>query len=176
MKTVIVVPAACSGILRLRAARLGSESQPQILAARVDDQTPFDYLLGRATSENLAQMTADGGSERPPLGTVSLFTPALEPTPATYGRVDESATAAVNRLKPQLKLLLANKVLKALTTTVSDLFVSGEIFAGGSGVSVPISGSLSSGDRLTSTDVRPFKAGEDIQIRWRTKPKTRRFI
>ena len=144
---------------------LGAQDRPQISAARVDGQTSFDYLLGRVTPENIDRLTVEAGTDRPPLGTISLFTPALEPTPATYGRVDESVSAAVNRLKPQLKLLLANKVLKALTATVSGLPVSGEIFADASGTSVPIAGSLSAGrDRPVSTNAA-FKAGEDIQIR-----------
>ena len=143
------------------AEALVSGGQSQISPAAVNTQTTFDYLLGRVTSKNVEQI-AMGGEVSPPLGTIALFTPALEPIPGTYGRVDETATAAVNRLKSQMKLLLANKLLKALATTSSSLSISGEIFAP-SGVTVPIANAAL--NRSVTATVEPFKAGEDIQIR-----------
>ena len=145
---------------------MSSGGRSQIVASAVDQQTTFDYILGRVTPESVDQITVASEEEIPPIGTVSLFTPAMEPTGATHGRVDETATSAVNRLKPQLKLLLANKVIKALTAAPSGLSVSGEIFST-DGVSVPIAGSDINSRSLSqgATSTRPFKAGQDIKIR-----------
>ena len=145
------------------AEAFGSGSQARISSAPVDSQTAFDYLLGRVTADNIEQLSIEG-IEPPPVGSISLFTPALEPILSSYGRVDETATSAVNRLKPQMKLLLANKVLKAIAPAASSLSISGEIFAE-SGVSVPIDSSSVGLTRSMSETVEPFSAGENIKIR-----------
>ncbi len=141
-----------------------SSGRSQLAVAAVDGETAFDYLFGRMTEAYQAELSADGYTDLPPVGTLSLFSPSLDPTPASYGRVDETVTSAVNRLKPQLKLLLVNKVLKALSNTSSSLAVSGEIFTVGGGPSVPLSGSEVSGRSLTA-DVNPFVAGSKLRIR-----------
>ncbi|MGB3786576.1 MAG: caspase family protein [Phormidesmis sp.] len=136
----------------------------QIAVAAVDGETAFDYLFGRMSEAYYAELSADGYTDLPPVNTISLFSPALDPTPASYGRVDETVTSAVNRLKPQLKLLLVNKVLKALSNTSSSLPVSGEIFTVGGGPSVPLSGSEASA-RSLATDIEPFVAGSKLRVR-----------
>ncbi|MBE9062842.1 DUF4384 domain-containing protein, partial [cf. Phormidesmis sp. LEGE 11477] len=142
-----------------------SSGRSQLEVAAVDGTTPFDYIFGRMTEDYRAELTAEGYVETlPPANTISLFSPAMEPTPASYGRIDETVTSAVNRLKPQLKLLLVNKVLNALSNTSSSLAVSGEIFTVGGGPSLPLSGS-EEGSRSLTTDISPFGAGSQLRIR-----------
>lgn len=148
---------------------LTSNGRSQITASPVDQQTTFDYILGRVTPASVEELTVMDAEEIPPVGTISLFTSAMEPTLTSYGRIDEQATAAVNRLKPQLKLSLANKVLKALTASASSIDISGSIFTD-DGTSVPITGSSPAQNLRCLPDcsvrvaARPFRAGEDIKI------------
>ena len=142
-----------------------SSGRSQLAVAAVDGTTPFDYIFGRMTEEYRAELIAEGREETlPPAMTLSLFSPAMEPTPASYGRIDETISSAVNRLKPQLKLLLVNKVLNALSNTASSLPVSGEIFTVGEGPSLPLSGSKED-LRSSAASVEPFRAGSQLRIR-----------
>ncbi len=155
----------------LNAALVSEQTgQSRIIAAPVDQATNFDYLIGRMTEGYAQRFAGDYDDvELPPIGAIALFTPALAPIPASYGRVGEAVPAAVNRLKPRLKVLLANQVLASLASTSSELPVEGEIFsASGSGPTVPIAQqgaqSRELGQNVTSS-IEPFRAGEDIKIR-----------
>ncbi len=141
-----------------------TSGRSQLLVTAVDGDTALDYIFGRMTAEYEAELSADGYTDLPPVNTLSLFSPSLNPTPDSYGRVDETVASAVNRLKPQLKLLLVNKVLKGLSQTSSSLDVSGEIFTVGGGPSLPLSGSEDESRSLTA-DVKPFVAGSKLRIR-----------
>ncbi|MEO0395253.1 MAG: caspase family protein [Cyanobacteria bacterium P01_A01_bin.137] len=121
--------------------------------------TAFDFLIGRMTDANRQQLQQELGGELPPVGAIALFRPSnLEPVPTSHGQVNESATAAVNRLKPRLKRLLAAIILKSLASTSSELGVSGEIFAV-NGPSLPIAGSNA------AISAQPFRANEELKIR-----------
>ncbi|MEO1592567.1 MAG: caspase family protein [Cyanobacteria bacterium J06632_22] len=141
--------------------------QSRITAAPTNDETTFDYLIGRVTETYIQETVKDYDVEEvPPIGTISLFFPSLEPVPGTYGRVDETAAQAVSRLKPKLKLLLANKVLSSIATTTTELPVSGEIFAAsGTGPTVPIALGGEAVGRSVTSSIEPFSAGEEIKIR-----------
>ena len=133
--------------------------QPQITPIRIDQTTSFDYLLGRMTAENSQQLTADGFTDLPPIGSTLLFTPLLEPLAATSGLADESISTAISRLRPKLKVLLANKVLKALSATHSNLSISGEVYAeADESRAIPI-------ETTTTGSVTPFRSGERLRIR-----------
>lgn len=127
--------------------------------------TAFDFLIGRMTAANAQQLRQelDSTIEFPPVGRIALFRPSnLEPVPASYGRVNESATAAVSRLRPRLKRLLASLVLKSLASTSSALQVSGEIFSvSGNRPPLPI---VERGNRAFST-TQSFRANEELKIR-----------
>ncbi|MEO1506333.1 MAG: caspase family protein [Cyanobacteria bacterium J06633_23] len=123
--------------------------------------TAFDFLIGRMTDANRQQLQQELGGELPPVGAIALFRPSnLEPVPASHGQVNESATAAVNRLKPRLKRLLAAIILKSLASTSSELGVSGEIFAV-NGPSLPIAARGSN----VAISAQPFRANEELKIR-----------
>lgn len=123
--------------------------------------TAFDFLIGRMTDANRQQLQQELDGELPPVGAVALFRPSnLEPVAASHGRVNESATAAVSRLKPRLKRLLAAIILKSLAATSSELGVSGEIFAV-NGPSLPIAAQGSH----VAISTQPFRANEELKIR-----------
>lgn len=149
--------------------------QRRVVASLANQESSLDYLLGRMT-ESYAQPRAAiasnsdrGDIDMPPIGTVALFTPALEPVPNSHGRVDEPVSDAINRLKPKLKALLAMKVLSSLAATTSVLPVEGEIFStSGNGSVVPlggVSGQDTGRGEAVSVSISPFKAGDDIKIR-----------
>jgi hypothetical protein len=73
------------------------------------------YLLGRITQENRQfQKNAETPdlTSVPDIGSVGLFTPALELIPGSFGASGESIEAAVARLTPKFKSLLAAHIAK----------------------------------------------------------------
>ena len=135
--------------------------QPQIAAARIDQQQAFDYVLGRMTTENTEQLRADGFDDLPSVGAIALFTRSLVPIPGSSGLAGESVTTAVNRLQGKLKSLLVTKVLKALSVSSSGLSVTGKIFAeSNANRSVPLDGKSES-----AVGSAPFQSGEKLKIR-----------
>jgi hypothetical protein len=141
-----------------------SVNRLEVVDVDPDDSVSLDYILGKATEDLLAQLTEAGETDLPPIGTIGLFTPALSPVTNTFGRVNESAIAAVSRLRPQFRLFLVGQVLNGIATTSSNLNIQGNVFAA-SGASVPISG-RQSGNPFQSPSVaaQPFRTGEAIQI------------
>jgi hypothetical protein len=136
----------------------------------VDGQSPVDYILGRLTEDYQRQLAITGEDNLPPLGSFGLFTPVLTPVSSSFGRVGESATAAINRLKPKLKLLLAGKILQGLAAPSSDLQITGEIFAAsGQGPRIQIAsrGAREGGAAIQTiaTASQPFPVGEAIQFK-----------
>jgi hypothetical protein len=136
----------------------------------VDGQSPVDYILGRLTEDYQRQLATTGEDNLPPLGSFGLFTPVLTPVSSSFGRVGESATAAINRLKPKLKLLLAGKILQGLASPSSDLQITGEIFAAsGQGPRIQIAsrGAREGGAAIQTiaTASQPFPVGEAIQFK-----------
>ena len=154
----------------LQTALLSQESVSRIEVLPVDQRTPVDYILGRLTEDYQRQLTAAGEDNLPPLGSLGIFTPVLKPVRGSFGRVGESATAAINRLKPKLKLLLAGKILQGLAAPSSDLQITGEIFAAsGQGPRIQIASrgvrERGAGIQTIATASQPFRAGEAIQFK-----------
>ncbi len=141
-----------------------SVNRLEVVDVDPDDPISLDYILGKATEALLAQLTEAGETDLPPINTIGLFTPALSPVFNTFGRVNESAIAAVSRLRPQFRLFLVGQVLNGIATTSSNLNIQGNVFAA-SGASVPISG-RQSGNPFQSPSVatQTFRTGEAIQI------------
>jgi hypothetical protein len=129
----------------------------------------IDYILGRMTEAYQQQLTAEGETDLPPVGSTGLFTPTLAPLKSSFHRVDEPIRSAVNRLRPNFRLLLIGHVLQDIASTESTLNVTGEVFsASGAGAVVPISsrGAQAEGSviRTVSVDAQPFPAGDAIQV------------
>ncbi|MBE9079881.1 caspase family protein [Romeria aff. gracilis LEGE 07310] len=155
----------------LNAALVSEQTgQSRIAASPVDQETAFDYLIGRMTPDYAQQIAEDYDNvEVPPVGRILLFTPTLELVAESFGQVDESVRGAVVRLKARLKALLANKLLASLAGTTTELRVEGEIFsANRNGARLPFGqpqGQSRELSRTLTSTIEPFQSGENIQIR-----------
>lgn len=90
----------------------------------VDGSQNPHYLLGRMTEQALAIATAEAVHDVGELGSIGLFTPGLVALRASFGEPDEPIAAAIQRLNPTLKLLLAGQVLRSvLNSDTSNLNV-----------------------------------------------------
>jgi len=105
------------------------ETVQRIRPVRVDPQTSVDFVLAQVTDELRRQVDPVSLGDLPGNGAIALFSPTLAFISRTDGSSGESVTAAVNRLIPRFKTLLAAKVLRAIADTSSDLQISGEVFA-----------------------------------------------
>jgi Caspase domain/Domain of unknown function (DUF4384) len=86
-------------------------------------QGEVDYILGRMTAayRSLGRSTPSS----PPVDSVGLFHPGLDPVPGSFGAAGEAATAAVTRLQAKLKSLLAARIVRlTLNTNASRLKVA----------------------------------------------------
>ncbi|GET38924.1 caspase family protein [Microseira wollei] len=133
-------------------------------------KAPLDCILGRMTEAYQQQLTEAEETDLPPLNTIGLFTTSLSPLRFSFGRINESATAAANRLKPQFRLLLVGKVLESIASTTSELQVVGEIFsASGVGSPVPLASRGAENQRSILQSIvlgaEPFASGDAIQIK-----------
>jgi hypothetical protein len=120
------------------------------------------------------------GENIPPVGVVALFTPTLAFIPRSDGSIGEEIGAAVNRLQPRFRSLLAGKVLRAIASTSSDLKITGEIFSeSGPGPRIQISsrGIQQTGSFMpTTTSSQSFNAGQAIQIRIDNRDEKRLYL
>ncbi|MGK7889376.1 MAG: caspase family protein [Leptolyngbyaceae cyanobacterium] len=113
----------------LRSTTQAGQTIQRIRPVRVNSQTSVDYILAQVTDDLRQRVTPASLDDLPSDGVMALFTPTLGFIDRTDGRSGESVTAAVNRLNPRFKTLLAAKVLRAIANTSSDLQISGEVFA-----------------------------------------------
>lgn len=87
-------------------------------------EVSLDYVLGRFTAATRPQSRSIEVATPPVVNSIGLFTPDLMPVPQTFLAAGESAQAAVARLQPRLKMLLAGKMLASLVNnSVSSLNV-----------------------------------------------------
>ncbi len=85
-------------------------------------QGEVDYLLGRVTE---AARQNWQGAGKPAIGSVGLFSQALEPVPGSFGGAGEGVEAAIQRLQAKLRSLLAARIVRTtLNTSTSRLQVS----------------------------------------------------
>lgn len=152
--------------LRLLPEALRSAGRSQLVATRVDGQTPVDYILGRMTEEMRSQLQESEFPETqiPAVGTVLLFNSVLEPISKTGGDVGESVEAAIAHLTLRFKSLLVSKVLSAMSNIKSNMPIAGNVFAESNrSRSVAIeAGAVPSGSPV---ETEAFEAGEYVQIR-----------
>jgi hypothetical protein len=83
------------------------------------------YILGRFTEVSRKQaLGSKSGGALPPIGSLGLFSAGGDLIPASFGPANEAISAAIVRLKPKLKALLAARIFKlALNTDSSRLNV-----------------------------------------------------
>jgi hypothetical protein len=131
----------------------------------VEQRSNMDYLFGRMTEAYRQELADRGATELPPVGSLGLFnSDRSEVVSGSFGRAGEPTSAAVNRLQPKLKLLLVSQVLRAITSTNSDLQVAGEIFT--SNARVPLINARNQAAMQVNTmATRQFRTGEEIQFK-----------
>lgn len=149
----------------------------RVVAEPVTPQTDVAYIFARNTEAVRQLLVEAGSSEQPPLGTLALFAPDFSSVVAdSPGRVDETVTAAANRLSSRLRSLLVANTLQDLASISSAFNVSGDLFTEGSrGNSVPIAGQragsrsagINENFQPTTVAATPFQAGEVVNLRIR---------
>jgi hypothetical protein len=103
----------------------------RIQVVEVNPSTPMNYLFGRLTEDYQQQLSDDGLTELPPVSSLGLFSPDRSGLLFdTFGRIGEPVVAAISRLRPRFKLLLANQVL-------------GQLLEGGSGSPLQVTATVS---------------------------------
>ncbi len=76
------------------------------------EQTNFHYILGRISPIYHQQLQQLKVKKLPEVGSIALFSPALDLVPDSAGIAGEKVTDAVERLRPKLKSLLAARLVK----------------------------------------------------------------
>lgn len=72
----------------------------------------IDYILGRITAGDRETVQQPQGTKLPSVGSIGLFLPGGVLISNTFGESDETLTAAVSRLQPKFKSLLATRLVK----------------------------------------------------------------
>lgn len=98
----------------LGTARSQLSSLNRVEPVAVDSNQSPHYLLGRMTEQGLEIAAAAAVRDVGELGSIGLFTPGLAAIRNSFGEPEEPITAAIQRLNPTLKLLLAGQVLRSL--------------------------------------------------------------
>ncbi|MGB7444719.1 MAG: caspase family protein [Coleofasciculaceae cyanobacterium] len=83
-------------------AQSGNEPYPQ----------QVHYILSRMTSAYQKQLQEQNAREIPPEGSIGLFSQSLELMPKSFAQPGETIEAAISRLRPKFKSLLAARVVK----------------------------------------------------------------
>jgi hypothetical protein len=76
------------------------------------EQSEIEYSLGRITATDRQSLQAVQGVECPEVGGIGLFLPRRVPVPGSFGSSSETVTAAVRRLQPKFKSLLATRIVQ----------------------------------------------------------------
>jgi hypothetical protein len=85
----------------------------QRIEAKSVGQENLQYIFGRMTEARYKELRVKKVSPLPEVGSFGLFLPSLEQIVVnSFGNADESVSAAVERLQPKLKSLLAARIVK----------------------------------------------------------------
>ncbi|MBD2110323.1 MULTISPECIES: caspase family protein [Cyanophyceae] len=98
----------------LETARSQLATFNRIQPVAIDSGQSPHYLLGRMTEQGLAIAATEAVQNVGQLGSVGLFTPGLSAIRDSFGEPNEPIAAAIQRLNPTLKLLLAGQVLRSV--------------------------------------------------------------
>jgi hypothetical protein len=78
-------------------------------------QQEVQYIFGQMTTTQHQQLQKKGVANLPQVGSFGLFLPSQDQIiPDSFGKTGESVTAAVKRLQPKFKSLLAARVVKQI--------------------------------------------------------------
>lgn len=170
LSTERVAAEAALGTALGTTATTSGQTINRITVLPVDQQANVEFVLARTSETMQADLRSAGVMTLPPIGSVGLYSADLSGLVAnTAGPVNESASAAVNRLRPRFRALLVAQALQQLAGTPTSLRVGGEIFStSGQGPTVPIAGQATQGDL---SRLRPevtaaiYQSGDVIQLR-----------
>jgi hypothetical protein len=114
------------------------------------------YILGRMTPTYRQQVQPPPGATLPEVGSLGLFSPALELVPNSFGASGETATGAIQRLHSKFNSLLAARIVKTVINTNSsrlNVVASMHLESGAQTLakSIPLRGSNQPQPTLSST-------------------------
>jgi len=94
-----------------------TEAQHTLQAIKFIEVLPLeggeiDYILGRITTSDRETSKQPQGTTLPPVGSIGLFLPGRVVLPGSFGESNETAIAAISRLQPKFKSLLATRLVK----------------------------------------------------------------
>ncbi|MBD2091279.1 caspase family protein [Microcoleus sp. FACHB-1515] len=135
----------------------------------VDSEGAIDCWLGRFTEEDQQRLSAEGEADLPSVGSIGLFQPDLTRLVDSFGLAREPAIAAIDRLRPRFKQMLARQLLAQLLTagTGSPLRVEATVFAAGSRgntLQVMTRGAQEIQTTAIDTSTVQFRSGSNLQV------------
>ncbi|AKG20737.1 caspase family protein [Calothrix sp. 336/3] len=143
-------------------------TQAQQALQRINRLTPLalrrqevQYVFGRMTESRYRKLQKSQGKNLPKVGSLGLFLPSLEKiVPSSFGAENETIIAAVERLKPKFKSLLAARIIKQmLPDNTSQIKVTASINIAGSkklvSQTLPTRGISKQTDTTTTTPTKP---------------------
>lgn len=151
-------------------ARSALQTVSRVEPVPVNQRSVTDYLLGRMTATALKVARREQGVDPAPIGSIGLFTAGLTAVPDSFGPKDETVEAAIQRLRPRLKRLLAGRILASiLNSNASSLQVGATVErVGARGIArafgsrgVEEAGILS---QAIATNDRKLTPGTEIQV------------
>ncbi|MGP1385354.1 MAG: caspase family protein [Thainema sp.] len=143
------------------------QSVGRIQIVPIEQLTDTGYIFGRMTESYHQAFSAAGETDLPFINTVGIFTADQRPLSDTFGRIDEPVTAAINRLRPNFKSLLAKQMLGQITTgESSQLQVRAKVFNADNpsqGVEVATRSARSAGS-AHSVEIPQFASGTTLKV------------
>lgn len=156
----------------LTSALSTSNGDSRVTVLPLDQQSNVAYVLARTDEGTQTRLRQAGipAEHLPAVGSIALYSADLSTVVlgTAGGAVNETAAAAVLRLRPRLRGLLAAQVLQSLAGLSSDLRVSGEIIPrSGRGGMVPFAsrGARSQGSVRTQIAPATYQSEELVDVR-----------
>lgn len=167
----------------LTSALSTSNGDSRVTVLPLDQQSNVAYVLARTDADTQARLRQAGipAEHLPAVGSIALYSADLSTVVlgTAGGAVNETAAAAVLRLRPRLRGLLAAQVLQSLAGLSSDLRVSGEIIPrSGRGGTVPFASRGSRGQGSVRTQIAPatYRSQELIDVRITNEESTPVYV
>ena len=119
-------------------------------------QQEVHYIFGVWTDAYHQQLASRNSAQLPEVGSLGLFSPGLELVPDSFGSEGETVSAAVTRLLPKLRSLLAARIVKTtLNTNSSRLNVVASLQPEGAGKIIASSFTVRGSSRQNSPTNQP---------------------
>lgn len=160
------------------------EKVSRVEPVAVNQKQNNDFILGKMTPEylKLAEKEKTTDTNLPPVGSIGLFSSGLVPISDTFSRVEEPVNAAIQRLQPKFKMLLAGRILRSvLNKNTSSLKVTADIVPDGTrgdSSTVASRGAEESGlaTQRIKTTLQTLKPGTEIKVHVSNKENRNLYI